>query len=333
MIFNSPKGQDSYYSENILETGRNFANKIWNAFRFIMMNVEKIDGDLEKVELELELADNWIYSRLQQVIKQAGEFYENLRFNDAALLIQDFIWKEFCSWYLELAKDRIYNSANLKAQQTVKYILLDVLQNSMRLLQPLMPFIAEEIWQSIKPVMPQLEDAVVISRFPQADDNLIDPEIEAQMALLQKSITIIRHLRKQVNLSPAKQVNVIIKTADHFQDKLIAANLGYFEKLANVIKIESGANMSKPQGSLADVVENMEIYLPLSGLIDLEAERQRLDKQLEKIKIELKKITAKLQNEKFLSSAPENIVVREKAKFDEVKTKFDKTVELLKGLE
>ena len=332
MIYNTPKGQDSYYSENILETGRNFANKIWNAFRYIIMNVEKIEGDLSKTELEMELADKWIYSRLQQTIAKAEYYYENIRLNDAALLIQDFIWKEFCSWYLELSKERIYNGDNAAGQKTVKYILLDVLQNSMRLLQPLMPFIAEEIWDNLKNWVPNLEESVVIASFPTSDQTLIDENIEAEMVMIQESITVIRNLRKQVNLPPKKQVKVFIKTVTDNQDRLLKENLNYFSKLANVIEIEAGKEITKPEGAIADVVMGMEIYLPLSGLIDVKAEQKRLQKQIDKLEIELRKINGKLQNEKFISSAPENIVQKEKAKYDEVKTKYDKTLELLNGL-
>jgi len=332
MIYNTPKGQDSYYSENILETGRNFANKIWNAFRYIMMNVENIEGSLKESELEMELADKWIYSRLQQTIAKAEYYYENIRLNDAALLIQEFIWKEFCSWYLELSKERMYNEDNPIRQMTVKYILLDVLQNSMRLLQPLMPFIAEEIWDNLKNWVTDLEESVVIASFPTSDHTKIDKNIEAEMAMIQESITVIRNLRKQVNLPPKTQVKISIKTATDNQDKLLNENLNYFSKLANVVEIETGKEMPKPEGALADVVMGMEIYLPLSGLIDVKAEQQRLQKQIDKLEIELRKINGKLQNEKFISSAPENIVAKEKEKYNEVKTKYDKTLELLNGL-
>jgi valyl-tRNA synthetase len=332
IIFNTPKGQDSYYSDGILETGRNFANKIWNAYRFIMMNVQKIEGSLAESELELELADRWILSRLQQTAAKAAVSYENLRLNEAALITQDFIWKEFCSWYLELSKDRIYDETNPRGQKTVKYVLLLVLQNSMRLLQPLMPFIAEEIWQNIIPYIPELEESVVIAAYPLVDKELINEQIESEMNLIQETITVIRHLRKQVNLSPGKEIKVIIKTPQAGQEKLLQDNIPYLRKLANVAELQTGNHLIKPSGSIADVVKDMEVYLPLSGLIDIEAERYRLQKQLGKIELDLNKITAKLQNEKFLQSAPEQIVSREKEKYTEVLTAYNGTLELLEGL-
>ncbi|MFO7896427.1 MAG: valine--tRNA ligase [Candidatus Cloacimonadales bacterium] len=331
MIFNTPKGQDSYYSENILEIGRNFGNKIWNAYRFIMMNVEKIEGLSQPEDLKLELADRWIYSRLNQVIAAVTENNEKLRFNDAAAILMDFVWKEFCSWYLELSKDRIY-SDDLPAQQTAKYVLLDVLQKSMRLLSPIMPFISEEIWQNIKNYFPMPEKSLVIAEFPISQPQLIDPKIEAEMGLIQEAITAIRNLRKQVNLSPAVEIIAAIKVADESQIKLIEAYSNYFQKLAKIVKIEAAVKLSKPASSIAAVVQNIEIYLPLEGLIDLEAERDKLRKQIDKLEKELKRVSGKLNNERFLANAPEAIVEREKRIYDEEKSKLDKMKSILAGL-
>ena len=332
IIFASPKGHDSYYSKSILETGRNFANKIWNAYRFIMMNVEKIEGLPKRDELKLELADKWIYSRLNEVIAETQKNYESLRFNDAANVLMDFIWKEFCSWYLELTKDRIYNEDDRKAQLTAKYILLDVLQNSMRLLQPIMPFIAEEVWQGIKNYFPMDEETIVLAAFPKQDKSLINRDIDKDMKLIQEAITAIRNLRKQVNLSPALEINVTIKVAETEQIELLKQYQNYFLKLAKVSKIELGIDVSKPKSSIAAVVQNTEIYLPLEGLIDLDAEKAKLKKQLLKLEKELQKINSKLSDSKFLANAPESIIKKEKEKYEEVKTKFDKIKEIFFGL-
>ncbi|OQX71411.1 MAG: valine--tRNA ligase [Candidatus Cloacimonas sp. 4484_275] len=339
MIFNTPKGQDSYYSDAYLETGRNFANKIWNAFRFIMQNAEKIEGLPDKNTVlneldgyKLELADKWIYSRLHQVIGEVKSNYENLRFNDTARILMDFIWNEFCSWYLELSKDRIYNNENKRAQLTAKFILLDILQNSMRLLQPIMPFIAEEIWQKIKEVFPLDSESVIIAEFPQQDKSKIDKEIDAEMKLIQESISAIRNLRKQINLAPGIEIKTVFKVSDDNQISLIKNYQKYFGKLAKVSSFEVGIDLSKPKSSIAAVVQNIEIYLPLEGLIDLEQEKTKLKKQLEKLEKELQKIDSKLHNDKFLEKAPEQIIKKEREKFEEVKTKLEKTKEILKGL-
>ncbi len=337
IIFASPKGQDSYYSNSILESGRNFANKIWNAYRFIIMNAEKIEGlpsrnvILSGVEgLKLELADKWIYSRLNEVIEETRKNYESLRFNDAASFLMDFIWKEFCSWYLELSKDRIYNEEDREAQLTAKYILLDVLQNSMRLLQPIMPFIAEEVWQGIKHYFPMDEETIVLAAFPKQDKSLINRKIDKDMKLIQEAITAIRNLRKQVNLAPGMEIEVVVKVADKKQIELVEKYGNYFTKLAKVSDMKIGVD--KPQSSIAAVVQNIEIYLPLKGLIDIEKEKEKLEKQVNKLKGELQKIECKLSNNKFLSKAPDDIIKKEKEKFEEVKTKFDKVKEILFGL-
>ncbi|MDA3814594.1 MAG: valine--tRNA ligase [Candidatus Cloacimonetes bacterium] len=314
IIFASPKGQDSYYSNSILETGRNFANKIWNAYRFIMMNAEKIEGLPKRNELKLELADQWIYSRLNEVIEETRRNYESLRFNDAANILMDFIWKEFCSWYLELSKDRIYNEDNREAQLTAKYILLDVLQNSMRQLQPIMPFISEEIWQGIKHFFPMEEETIVLAAFPLQNKNIVNKKIDKDMKLIQEAIVAIRNLRKQVNISPGKEVSVFIKVATADQIQLLKDYRNYFTKLAKISKMEIAVDLQKPKSSIAAVVQNMEIYLPLEGLIDLDGEREKLNKQIAKLEIELKKINGKLNDSKFITNAPELIVEKEKQK-------------------
>lgn len=332
MIFNTPKGQDSYYSESILETGRNFANKIWNAYRFMMMNVEKIEGLPRREELKLELADKWIYSRLNQVTQQITQQLDDLRMNDAASILMDFIWKEFCSWYLELCKDRIYNAEDKKGQLTAKYILLDVFQTSMRLLQPFMPFIAEEIWQGIKEYFPLKSDSIIVADFPKIDTEMINQKIDQDMAFIQETITAIRNLRKQVNLAPGKEVDISIKVASEDQIRLLKDYQNYFSKLAKISGMKIAVELPKPKSSIAAVVQNIEIYLPLEGLIDLDAECSKLEKQLAKLNKELKGISGKLKNKKFLENAPEKIVEKEKEKFTEIETKVIKTRELLEGL-
>ncbi len=332
IIFASPKGQDSYYSNSILETGRNFANKIWNAYRFIMMNAEKIEGLPKRDDLKLELADKWIYSRLNKVIEETNKNYETLRFNDAASILMDFIWKEFCSWYLELSKDRIYNEEDKDAQLTTKYILLDILQNSMRLLQPIMPFIAEEIWQGIKNYFPMDEETIVLAAFPEVNEDFINEKIDTDMALIQETITAIRTLRKQVNLAPKVEIDIDIKVASDAQIELLRSYENYFQKLAKVSNLKADVNLEKPISSIAAVVQNMEVYLSLEGLIDLDEERKKLRKQISKLENELKRINNKLHNSKFIANAPEQIVSKEKEKYNEVKTKLDITVSLLNGL-
>ena len=304
----------------------------------MMMNVEKIAEIPEEIvkngisKTDMELSDKWIYSRLNEVIKQLQSSYENLRMNDAASLLMDFIWKEFCSWYLELSKDRIYNENDKNGQITAKYILLDVFQTSMRLLQPFMPFICEEIWQGIREHFPLKSESIIIADFPKSDPQLINTQIDADMKLIQDTIVAIRNLRKQVNLAPGKTVDIDIKISDKEQEKLFENYRGYFTKLAKVNELKLALDLVKPASSIAAVVQNLEIYLPLEGLLDLEKEKQKLEKQYDKLNKELKNISAKLHNEKFLTKAPENIIAKEREKFEEIQTKLNKTESLIKDL-
>ena len=333
IIFSTPKGADVIYSDAILETGRNFANKIWNAYRFIMMNAETIQGLPKREELELELADKWIYSRLNEVTKEATAHYENLRFNDAAQVLFRFIWDEFCSWYLELSKDRLYNvgldSNPVQEQLTAKYILLDVMQTSMRLLHPIMPFITEELWQGIKTYFPILEESLMMAQFPIADASLINPGIADEMAFVQEAIVAIRNLRKQVNLPPATEISISIRLADAKQQELFQKYESYFRKLAKVTELKAEVKLAKPAASIAAVVRNIEIFMPHSGLVDLEQEKARLTKQLDKLKMELQSIQNKLNNANFMANAKEEVIAKEKEKFNEVNTKLELLKQLL----
>lgn len=328
MIFGTPKGADVIFSESILETGRNFANKMWNAYRFIMMNAENIEGLPAENELQLELADKWIISRLQEVIIAVCAHYENLRFNDAATEIFKFMWDEFCSWYIELSKDRLNPSSALSGRLTAKYILLYVMQTGMRLLHPIMPFITEEIWQGIKKIFPMEEEALIIATFPETDETLIDNDIDNNMRFVQESITAIRNLRKQINLAPNQEIDIVIRFAENSQQKLFENYMTYFNRLAKVKTLSGGVNIAKPKAAIASVVRNIEIFLPLSGLVDIESEKNRLGKQIEKLTKEMSGIKAKLANPNFLNNAKEEVVAKEKEKFIEVNTKL----ELLKNL-
>jgi valyl-tRNA synthetase len=325
MIFNTPKGADVAYSDSILEGGRNFANKIWNAYRFIMMNMEHIPGLPSQAELELELADRWIISRMHEVSREASEHYENLRLNDAAQCIFQFLWDEYCSWYIELAKDRLKADAPLETRLTAKYVLLDVMQTGMRLLHPIMPFISEEIWQEIKHIFPMPEAALIIAGFPQADESLIDPAIDDDMRLMQESITAIRNLRKQLNLPPSTSVSIVVRTATSRQNTLFEDYSQYLSRLAKVEQIASGEAVLKPKPAVSAVVRNLEIFIPLTGLIDPAQEKARLTKQLEKLEKELGGIQKKLANQNFLSNAKTEVVEKEKAKQLEVNTKVELT--------
>lgn len=333
MIFNTPKGADVAYADSMLELGRNFANKMWNAYRFIMMNISEIDGLPKESDLQLELADKWIISRLQEVTAEVSEHYESLRLNDAATAIFRFMWDEFCSWYIELSKDRLRPEAEMESKLTVKYVLLDVMQKGMRLLHPIMPFITEEIWQGIKAEFPMQEEALIVAEFPQVNKLLVNPDINDEMSFVQESITAIRNLRKQLNLAPSMEIELVIRYAEDKQQSLFDSYMAYFRKLAKVKAISGGVGIDKPKAAIAAVVRNIEIFMPLSGLIDLDAEKLRLGKQIEKLEKELSSINSKLNNSNFMANAKEEVIAKEREKFGEVDTKLRLTKDLLADLQ
>jgi valyl-tRNA synthetase len=331
MVFNTPKGADVIYTDNILETGRNFANKIWNAYRFIMMNLSEGFILPFKNDFKPELADNWIYSRLAEVTAEVHNHYQNLQLNDAAQCIFQFLWDEFCSWYIELSKDRLMGSDTVSAR-TAGYILLDVMQTGMRLLHPIMPFITEEIWQGIKTVFPMPEEALIVAKFPVSDPNLIDANIAAEMSFMQESISAIRNLRKQLNLAPSVFADVTIRIAEDSQARLFTDYAAYLRKLAKVEHCTVGRGIAKPPASIAAVVRNIEIFLPLKGLVDIEAERARLAKQIEKLEKEMLGVSAKLNNPNFINNAKAEVVEAERARHADLNTKLSLTKDLLSDL-
>ncbi|MCL1827151.1 MAG: valine--tRNA ligase [Candidatus Cloacimonetes bacterium] len=330
MIFNTPKGQDSYYSDEIVEIGRNFCNKIWNAFRFIVMNIENIDG--LPGNLHFDLADKWIYARLNQVTKEVDEHYKNLRFNDATQELMHFIWDEYCSWYVEMAKEKFYNEKDSEILLTTKYVLLDVMQQAMRLLHPVMPFISEEIFQLIKQIFPIEDQACIIATFPVIQPEMIDNQVLSTMAVLQETITVIRNLRKQINISPALNVDIHIKLANDTQHQLFLEYDGYVKKLAKVGKITMGVDLEKPASSIVAVAGDIQIYLPLQGLIDIEAEKTKLEKQKDKLEAELKVIHGKLSNDNFINNAKPEVIAKEKEKEEEVATKLNTVLYVIESL-
>jgi valyl-tRNA synthetase len=186
------------------------------------------------------------------------------------------------------------------------------MQNGMRLLHPIMPFITEEIWQGIKKIFPMEEEALIVAAFPEADESLIDNDIDRNMSFVQESITAIRNLRKQINLAPAQEIDIVIRFAEKSQQELFENYMAYFNRLAKVKTLSGGINIEKPKAAIASVVRNIEIFLPLSGLVDIESEKNRLSKQIEKLAKELNGIQAKLANPNFLNNAKEEVVAKEK---------------------
>ena len=313
---NTPGNDMRFYWERV-EGTRNFANKIWNASRFALMNMEGYDKDAELAPYTL--ADKWILSRLQDTVKDVTGLLERFELGEAGRAIYDFIWSEVCDWYIEIAKPRLYNKEAAAERATAQHVLATVLVSAMKLLHPYMPFITEEIYQCL----PHEAESIMISKWPVADESLIDPEAERGMNAIMDSIKAIRNMRAEVNANPGKKIPAVLLVADDLRE-VVAANDSYIKLLGGIDNLELRAmDAEKPENAMAAVVTGIEVYLPLAGLIDVEKETQRLSKELATMEKDLQRVSGKLNNAGFLAKAPEDVIAKERAKSEELTGKIE----------
>ncbi len=330
MIYNTSQGQDVHFSEKLIEMGRNFANKMWNGSRFVIMNLDGFDvTKVDKSRLKYELVDKWIFSRLNETAKSVAENLDKFLLDEAAKSVYEFLRGDFCDWYVEMAKIRLYNSEDADSKLTAQYVLWTVLETGMRLLHPFMPYITEEIWQTIKAE----GETVMLAQYPVADEKLIDKDVEKSFEYIKELISSLRNIRAEAGISPAKPAKVVIKSSDESELNTIKENYFFITKLGNLESIEYGKNMEKPAQSGFRVTGNSEVYMILTGLLDIEAEVKKLKAQLDKVAVELEKMNAKLSNEKFTSKAPAHILERDRRIQKEYQDKFDKLSENIKELQ
>ena len=310
---NTPGNDMRFYWERV-ESARNFANKIWNASRYMLMNLEEgFDKDFVPAEGDYTLSDQWILSRYARTVRDVTANLDKFELGEAARMIYEFIWNEFCDWYIELTKARLYDKDNAQARNTALYVLSHVLEGTLRLLHPFMPFLTEEIWQKV----PHAENvsSIMIADWPEADAARISDSVEAQMTAIMETIKSVRNMRAEVGAAPGHKSEVILNFTDESLREVFAQNQSYLDKLAAAEPVTIlPAGSAKPDNAMAGVVNGVEIYLPLKGLIDVEKETARLNKELEKLEKEIKRLAGKLGNEGFLKKAPEQVVAGEKEK-------------------
>lgn len=313
---NTPGNDMRFYWERV-EGTRNFANKIWNASRFALMNMEGYDKDAELAPYTR--ADKWILSRLQDTVKDVTGLLERFELGEAGRAIYDFIWSEVCDWYIEIAKPRLYNKEAAAERATAQHVLATVLVSAMKLLHPYMPFITEEIYQCL----PHEAESIMISKWPVADESLIDPEAERGMNAIMDSIKAIRNMRAEVNANPGKKIPAIMLVSEDLRE-VVAHNDSYIKLLGGIDNLElRPLNGEKPENAMAAVVTGIEVYLPLAGLIDVEKETQRLSKELAAMEKDLQRAGGKLNNAGFLAKAPEDVIAKERAKYEELSGKIE----------
>jgi len=332
------QGRDVKFSEERVEGYRHFVNKLWNASRFIMMNLKKETGDFSESTISgppVDLPSRWILSRLSVVADEMNRALEEYRFNDAASSIYQFIWHEFCDWYIEMAKIELSNE---KAEAGVKWCLLRVLDVSLRLLHPFMPFITEEIWQMLKNfgleiASPETGDkeSIMLAAYPKSLPR--DVKAEEEIAYILEAVTGIRNIRGELNISPSVKLPALIKTDLPAAENIVRDNANHIRVLAKLDRLETGRHLKKPGGSATSIRKSMEIYIPLKGVLNVSAEIDRLIKERMKIEVSLDTLNKKLLNDDFLRKAPQEIIEKEKTKHDELIHMRDKITTSIKILE
>lgn len=316
-------------SEERIKGFRNFSNKIWNVSRFSIMNLVDFDiNKLNKDNLKMTLADNWIISRLNEAIKKSTDYLNEYRFGEAAKTIYEFIWSEFCDWYVEFIKPKLYQKDDKIQRQTAQYILWYVLENTLRLLHPFMPFITEEVWQKI----PHQGDSIMISPWPLYKEEYQDEDADKKMSKIMNIIKTIRNIKSDMDIPYSTKIDLYLNITEKDKIELIRENINYIKAMLKTNLLEIGIDIKKPAHSATGVLEGVEIFIPLKDIINIPEEIARLEKRLNRIKNKLNTIFKKINNEDFLSKAPEEVIKKERNKADDLRDISQKLESNLKAL-
>jgi valyl-tRNA synthetase len=311
------QGRDARMSEKRIEGYRNFVNKIWNASRFVLMNLEGFDvekgSSVDISSYDLDVSDRWILSRLQKTISEAEDALQKFRFNDLSQKLYSFTWNEFCDWYIEFQKERLASDNRVVSQAMLVYLL----DNLLKLLHPVMPFITEEIYQKL----PGHGESIMIEAYPKFDETLLDEEAEREMTLVMDMLTSIRVIRSELNIPPKTLLEVHMKCSNE-NGRKIGNHIATLLNLARLERITTGEDMERPPHSATALLADAEVYVPLEGVIDLEAERDRLKKEIVKVEKDLGFFEKKFSRADFVKNAPKEILEKDMARNEELKKKL-----------
>ena len=324
---NSPGNDMRFYTERV-EANRNFANKLWNATRFVLMNLQDDISynslDMEKIEEE----DKWILSRLNKVIQEVTENLDKYEIGFGAQKIYEFIWDEYCDWYIEMVKSRLYGSdieSKVVAQKVLVYVLKDIL----KILHPFMPFITEEIWHHL----PENKEALILTEWPKSKKDLEFNDSELSIEYIKSAIKGIRNARAEMNIAPSRKASIIFVTNDSSIKEYLENGARYFKNLASAENIDIYTNKDGiGEDNISIVLDKCEVFLPLKDLIDFDKEIERLEKEKEKLQGEIKRVVGKLSNQGFVSKAPANVVEEEKEKQKKYEEMLNKVLERLESI-
>lgn len=320
MTYIAPLGQDVHFSDEMVEIGRNFANKMWNAGRFLLMNAQNIKLDPSLVDKHKDFTDKWIESRFNKTIKDFSEALDRFEVNAASKIVYSYVWNDFCDWYIELSKQRMYQgSEEEKSAVLTRAIIL--FAEMLKLVHPFMPFISEEIWQLFDERKPG--ESISVARFPEFNASQINERSENEISFVQDVVTAIRNIRGEMNLPPSKTINVFLKS-----DQLTSEQSKYIKSLVKIDELVVDVNMNKPKASASAVVKGCDIFIPLEGLIDLDVERSRIEKEMTRLSASLESVKKKLSNENFVAKAPSDVIERERIKMND----WEKAIEKFKSI-
>jgi valyl-tRNA synthetase len=304
-------GRDINWDMKRLEGYRNFCNKLWNASRFVLMNTEDQDCGLNGGELELSLADRWILAEYNRTVKAYRDAMDTYRFDLAASILYEFTWNQFCDWYLELTKP-VMNGGSEAQLRGTRHTLVEVLEGLLRLAHPIIPFITETIWQRVKSLKGITAETIMLQPFPEFDAAKADELALADLEWIKQAIIAIRNVRAEMNLSPAKPLELLLRGASADAQRRVEQNLSFIQSLARLESITILSAGDKGPVSVTKLVEGAELLIPMAGLIDKDAELARLDKEMAKLDGEIASIEGKLSNEGFVARAPEAVVAKER---------------------
>jgi len=325
------QGRDIRMSEERIEGYRHFINKIWNAAKFSLMNLEDYPDDYKPKPADFSLADRWILDRLNNAVADVTGHLDEYRFNDAAGRIYQFIWHEFCDWYLEMIKPALYRSQDIRRKRAAQHTLVQVLRTTIKLMHPFMPFMTEELWQKFR----NDGSSVMVSEFPSADERGFDPDAARDMEIVMGIISVIRNIRGEMNILPAKKVRTVVSVTGPETARMLSEWRDYIVNLARLETISLGTEQEEPKGAATGVFGPARIYVSLEGAVDVAGERQRLEKEIVKVSKELAAVSKKLGNSDFKQKAAEAVVRKEELKFQDLKEKLgilETAAEKLKAL-
>lgn len=317
-------GRDIRFDTGRIEGYRNFCNKLWNATRYVLMNTEGKDVGLGNDEIKLSLADKWIISQLQKVEQEVTTHFETYRFDLAAQTLYEFVWNEYCDWYLEFSKPVLTGNASETLQRGTRRTLVRVLETILRLLHPIMPFITEELWQKVAPLAGKDGSTIMLQPYPQFNEEKVDLNAETEINWVKEVILGIRRIRSEMNISPAKQLSVLVQNGSESDLQKLQNNQSFISTLSRLQNIELLDSNATPPESAITLVGEMKILIPLAGLIDKEAELKRLNKEIEKVRKEHDKLSSKLENPNFIEKAPVELVEKEKQRVAELQAALAK---------